>query len=260
MLARLGLRSVVIVDVLSFVVSAALLALMRAPAAVTRPAPAQAGDAGTAGAGESSRKVWRDLLAGLRLMRANEVVTALFLLWTITSVGEGLLDVLVVPWVSSVMAGSSFAFGWMLTVQAVGSIVGGAILASLGKTRQARWLVVLGVLGWGLIDLAIFNARSIAVALVLFFLVGIPIAAMVVSFNAVIQSEVPDAYRGRVFGVLGTAAAVSMLGGMLVSSVLADRVGIVTMLNVACVTIIVGAAATGLKLRRGRPSGELRAA
>jgi MFS family permease len=229
------------------------------------PAATRAADRGASGsldrseAGGVALRVWRELLAGLRLMRANETVAALFLMWTITSIGEGLLDVLVVPWVSSVMGGTSFTFGWMLTVQAIGSIASGALLASAGKTRQARWLVVLGALGWGVIDLAIFNARSIPLALALFVLVGIPIAAMVVSFNALIQCEVPDAYRGRVFGVLGTAAAIAMLAGMGLSSALADRVGIVTMLNVACVTVIIGAAAAWLTLV-GRPARRAQAA
>jgi MFS family permease len=248
MLVKLGLQSVVIFDVLSFVASAGMIALMSLTAAQTRAAAAEARPAGAppeqqappSGAG-AALKVWRDLLAGLRLMVTNQVVLALFLMWTITSIGEGLLDVLIVPWVSTVMQGTSFTFGWMLTVQAIGSIAGGAILASAGKTRQARRLVVLGALGWGMIDLAIFNTGSIPVALVLFVLVGIPIAAMVISFNALIQSEVPDEFRGRVFGSLGTAAAIAMLAGMTVSSALADRVGIVTMLNVACFAIIIGA-------------------
>lgn len=104
-----------------------------------------------------------------------------------------------------------------------------------------------------MIDLAIFNSDAIPVGLVLFGLVGIPIAAMVVSFNALIQHEVPDAYRGRVFGALGTSAAVAMLAGMLVSTALADRAGIVLMLNAACVVVITGAAVGGVMLAR-RPA------
>ncbi len=273
MLAQLGVQSVVIFDVLSFVVSAAMIALMVVPTAATRAAagaaspeavPASAGTVegapsagglqGAARASGGALQVWRELLAGLHLMRANHVLTALFLLWTISSIGEGLLDVLIVPWVSSVLAGTSLTFGWMMTMQAIGSIAGGALLASAGKTQQARLLVVLGALGWGVIDLAIFNADSVAVALVLFVLVGIPIAAMVVSFNALIQSEAPDEYRGRMFGAFGAAAALATLAGMAVSSALAGRVGIVTMLNVACVVIVAGAAVGGVALA-ARPSG-----
>lgn len=271
MLARLGVQSVVIFDVLSFVVSAALISLMAVPTAATRAAPGAASpeavpvasgtvegapSGGPQGAARASGalQVWRELLAGLRLMRANQVLTALFLLWTISSIGEGLLDVLIVPWVSSVLAGTSMTFGWMMTMQAIGSIAGGAILAWAGKTRQARLLVVLGALGWGVIDLVIFNADSVAVALGLFVLVGIPIAAMVVSFNALIQSEAPDEYRGRMFGAFGAAAAIATLAGMAVSSALAGRVGIVTMLTVACVVIVAGAAVGGVALA-ARPRG-----
>jgi len=38
---------------------------------------------------------------------------------------------------------------------------------------------------------------------------------------------VPDGYRGRVFGSLGTAQALAMLGGMGLAALLGDPVGVI---------------------------------
>ena len=261
MLARLGLHSVVIFDVLSFVVSAALIALMALPPPSTRAAPPSAADArvrrdsrrwarrrtqSRAGGGAQPwLKVWRELLAGLRLIRANQVVAALFLLWTITSIGEGLLDVLVVPWVSSVLEGTSLTFGWMMTVQAIGSIAGGAILASAGKTRQAplargarrtrlgrdrpRDLQRAPRYPWRWSCLCSSASRSRRWW-----------SASTPSSNPRCPTSTGDGCSAR----WAPRPAIAMLAGMAISSALADRVGIVTMLNVACVVIIIGAVVT----------------
>jgi hypothetical protein len=217
MLAQFGLYSVVIADVLSFLASAGMIMLMSLPPALTRAAVAPGGGeltgstAGATAASGSWVRLWRELKAGLHLMFTNRVLAALFVLWTITSTGEGLLDVLIVPWVSGVLAGTSLTFGWMMTAQAIGSLAGGALLASAGKTHQARGLVILGALGWGLVDVAIFNARSVPLG---------------------------------------------------ISSAVADRVGVVTMLNIACAVIVIGTAAGWVMLggRLARWTGGTRVA
>jgi hypothetical protein len=89
---------------------------------------------------------------------------------------------------------------------------------------------------FGAIDLIIFNypvfLPGIAVALVLFVLVGIPAAGFGASFSTLLQSNVEDAYRGRVFGAFDTTFALMMLVGMGFASITGDIFGIVPVINV----------------------------
>lgn len=260
MLARLGLPSVVFFDVCSFLFSGAMLALMALPPGAGRPetTPDLPQSSGLTTPGPATvialmADVWRQWLDGLRVMRRNQVVASLLLVFAICMVGEGLLEVLFVPWVKEVMAGDSAMFGWMMSAQAVGSIAGGLILAAAGKRRATHRLLILGAAGWGLIDLAIFNVRWLPLSLALFVLVGLPIAAMFVATSTIIQHEVADAYRGRAFGALATTGALTTLGGMAIASAIGQRAGIVPMLNLACLAVLAGAV-VGWVLLIARPT------
>jgi hypothetical protein len=84
--------------------------------------------------------------------------------------------------------------------------------------------------------LAIFNYPAffpgIAIALVLFVMVGLPSAAFGASYSTLLQSIVEDEYRGRIFGALNTTFALLMLGGMGLASVAGDVLGIVPVINI----------------------------
>jgi hypothetical protein len=63
-------------------------------------------------------------------------------------------------------------------------------------------------------------------------LVGIPSSAAVVTTFTVLQTQAPEAYRGRVLGAAGTTTALVGLVGMGLAGVLGDRVGIIPLLTV----------------------------
>lgn len=73
---------------------------------------------------------------------------------------------------------------------------------------------------------------GITIALILFVLVGIPGAGFSGSFSTLAQSNVADAYRGRIFGAFDTTFALMMLVGMGFASVSGDVLGIVPVLNI----------------------------
>ena len=89
---------------------------------------------------------------------------------------------------------------------------------------------------FGAIDLIIFNAPAVlpifALQVVLFVAVGIPVVVLGPSMTTLLQSRVRDGYRGRVFGSLGTTAALFGMVGLVVAGLLVDRLGVVTILNV----------------------------
>ena len=73
---------------------------------------------------------------------------------------------------------------------------------------------------------------GIALGLVLIVLVGIPSVAASSGGQTLLQRDVPDRYRGRVFAALGTTSATLMLVATLVAGVVGETVGPIAMLNV----------------------------
>ena len=229
-----GLVGVVVVDAASYLISAALVSLIRAPAAPDRAEDAPPADAGGVAAAFSG--VWREWAEGLRLVGTGRVLLAVFLVGAVTGLGEGVFFALFPPFVRVALEGGALELGWLMSAQAVGGVLGGLLVGSAAARLSPARLLGLGAVLFGLIDLAIFVypsfVQSIAVGLALFVLVGIPAAGMLAGLQTLLQTSAEDRFRGRVFGALGTTQALLMLTGTLLGGALGDAVGIVPVLVV----------------------------
>jgi MFS family permease len=222
--AVIGLQSIVLVDSASYLISGLLIALIAAPRPV---APAPSADPAPARAG-----VWREWLAGLQLVRRDRRLAGLFLTMGPPMIGEGIILVLAVVYVKQVLHSDASVFGWLLSAQAVGGILGSMVIGRAGRALAPGRLIGLCGLADGLLLLLIFNIPVVWIDLGLFALGGVPVVGFFVSVTTLLQEQAPDRYRGRVFGALGTTTALLTLLGMGLAAGLSDRVGIVPMLDV----------------------------
>ena len=224
-----GLTGVALLDSASFIMAAALVALISVDVGVRGGTPAAEGDAVPAG-------IWHQWRDGLRLVARSRTLAVIFAFLAITGIGEGFMAALFAPFVIDVLGGGDPAFGWFLSAQAVGGLVGSAVVARWGATARPARLLGFGALGMGSIDLMIFNSPAVLPGLVLPLLlmvvVGLPIAGLSIGRTTLVQAAAEDEYRGRVLGALSTTAALSSLVGTVLGGLLGDRVGIVTLLNV----------------------------
>ena len=177
-----------------------------------------------------------DWLEGMRLVYRQRTVFILFVMIAMQGVGEGVFGVLLIVFVKNVLHGGAVAFGSLLSVQAVGSLLGAVIVGPLGKRISTVYLLGVGALLFGIIDLLIIDIPLLLPSLllvgVLFVLVGIPAIAMTVGLNALLQRLVEDTLRGRIFGAYAALQALAVLLGMGLAGALGDRVGAVPMLNI----------------------------
>jgi MFS family permease len=138
------------------------------------------------------------------------------------------------------------------------------MLGAVAIARVAGRLPEIGLFGWGsvvagLLLLVQFNVPSLAVALTIAFLVGFPSVGTRVAANTLLQQNVPDKFRGRVYGALGTSTALlSLVSTLGLAGALGEVVGIVPMLNTAAL-LTIGAGVLGLVLlpaARKRPHAQ----
>ncbi len=225
-----SLHGIIIADSASFLIAGALAALVRVNA---RPEPA----ADTAAHDTSVHPftaVWREWVAGLRLIPATRLVAALFVFAAITGVGEGILSTLFVPFVRRVLGGTGLDFGWIVSGQAVGGLVGSLIIGRSGKEISPARLLGIGAILVGVIDSTIFVyplfVPGVWQAVALMVIVGVPIAGMTVGYVTVLQTAVPDTFRGRLIGAFGTTGALTRLVGAAFAGATGDRIGIVPLM------------------------------
>ena len=245
LLAVLGLRGVILIDAISFLFVATMILLIRMPAklrsASQLPATHAAdNDQQPENAGEKTgnrvKHFTGEWLEGLKLIARQRALTILLVMFMLQSLGEGVFGVLLVVFVKQVLHGGSVVYGLILSIQAVGSLIGGAFIGTFGnRFAPARMLGVCMVL-FGCIDLLIIDVPiffpSILLVMALFIAVGIPGTAGIVSFQSLLQFLVEDKLRGRVFGVTISIGALMTLLGMILAGTLGDRLGPVLMLNI----------------------------
>ena len=227
--AWVGLSGVVLANAVSFLVAAALLAAIAASGAV-----AAAGDAAAA-AGRRWRRVWSELRAGLRVVRRSRPVGVVFGVTSITAFGEGIFAVMFAVWVRDVLEGGVPALGLLQTSQAIGGLLGGVVGVYAGRYLVPERLFGVALLLFGIFDLALFNFPLVLDGLwigsALMILVGIPTASTQAARATIMQTNVEDAYLGRVFGSLGTSASLLMFVGTLTAGAVGGLLGPIVLLN-----------------------------
>lgn len=196
---------------LTFLAVIAALLRMRIPAAAAAPAPPAAPQA---------------LAEALRYVRGSRLVRTL-------NAGEFLISVLgygpivLLPaWAVTVLRGDVATNGLLLSVHGAGAVLGGLLIAALagrGRPRGAAWTAGSVLLPLALAAFA--AARGLPASLACLALMGLAQVIMSTNNSALIQSNAPDALRGRVMGLY----TLMYVGGeplaALGAGLLAERIG-----------------------------------
>jgi MFS family permease len=222
-----GINSVIIIDALSFLIAAGTIALITVQAM-----PNQEKSAPTRAVAGLAR-LWQEWLAGLQLVKQDRLIRAIFLAFGASMIGEGLIQVILAPWVKDVLHGTVLTFGWIATSQAIGGLLGSLLMPYISKVIKPTRLIPMSGVLVGLLLLAIVNIPILAVDLVLVGLAGVAVIGFFVNLYTLLQASAVDAYRGRIFGAFGVVQALTMLLGMVLASSLGDRIGIVPVLDIA---------------------------
>jgi MFS family permease len=73
--------------------------------------------------------------------------------------------------------------------------------------------------------------HGMALGLAIIIIVGFPGAATGATWNALLQSGIDDAHRGRIFGLVGALSNVSTLLGTIIAGTLGGILGPIVLLN-----------------------------
>ena len=225
-----GITAVAMVDAVSFLVAALLVARIRQSGKVLDAPAGEAADVVRGRLGALTDE-WR---AGLRATWHSPVVRALIIFTLVTNAGEGIMGTLFAPYVRHVLHGGAQVYGVITGVQAIGGILGGFLVAAVGERWSPVTMLGAGAVLFGLVDLAIFLYPLLWVspwpAAVGMVLVGLPGAVAVVGFQTLLQRHTRDAERGRVMSLEMLAMSVSVVVGSLAAGFLGDRIGIMPVL------------------------------
>lgn len=229
-----GIFLVALVDLISYLVAAGLVVLIR----VSAPPSPKVGPVDA-----RPPLVRREWIEGIRFCLTDRHLSTLFVFRVMSGFGEGVIAVLLAPFIISVLHADSAQYGAVISAQAVGGIAAGFAVAALGNRLDPRILLGYGALVFGVLDLLIAIYPLAVPALwpmfVLICLVGLPSAALNAAFATLQQVHTPDPLRGRVFGAINNGFGVAMVLGILVAGALGDVVGIIAVLSLQGIVHIV---------------------
>ncbi len=243
-----GLASVVWIDSASFLISGVLIVGIVLPAIQREP--------GATPRGRSWMAVWSEWRDGMRLMRADPTITAIFAARGTSMIGDGCFVVMLVPFITEILHGGPQDFGWLASVQAIGGLIGSLFIGRIGRTVRPGILIPISGFLFGLSDIALATLPGhgglppLLVALTAICLAGAPVVGFSVGLQTLLQSSVADAYRGRVFGAYAATAALMTLVGQAMASVLGDRLGVVPVFTLAGAFEFLGGLVAFILLRR----------
>lgn len=246
-----GLPAVVLIDMASYTLAAAMTALVR-----VTPVRRCPGELAQPDVGSPLGRTWREWRDGLRLVQSDRLLSGIFVVWGLAAVAEGTFEVLSVPWVKQSLHGGALQFGWLMSAQAIGGVMGGLLTGWAGRRLGPVALIGISLLSIGAADLAIWNVPMLPFDLVVIALVGLPAIGFTAGTTTLLQSSVADHFRGRVSGALGTTWAALILLGMGAAAIFGGPIGVVTVLNAAGVLSLLTGVLVFVLLGSVRSNGE----
>ena len=228
LLTLLGIRWLICADALSYLVSAAAIAMTSRPprdqesrqAGVVRTSrPARDQESRRA----AVRDVARELAAGVQVLRAQPVARALLPVTVIFLAANASLSAVLIPFGVQRLGGSEHT-GFLLSALGVGFLLGAPVLRALLDRGQPRILLTVTLTATAVAYLALFTSSSLAAALPAAAAIGMFGSMSEVIPQTAMQRVIPNAVLGRVSAVFLTGEAAATLVGAVAGPFLAQAI------------------------------------
>lgn len=225
----LGFRGLVIVDSLSYILSAILIVNIILSASFSVPLIAERQEAPKL----TWLGFWQQWLQGFQFVRREHWLIVLFVFMAIAMAGQGIVNALLAIFAEQVVKMNAQVFGMFLSVQGIGGLMGGFIISKIGKALHPAQFLGISIGIVGLLLLLLVNVPLIPVVFVGISLAGIFVIGWIVSLQTLLQQSVDKAYLGRMLGTYITMQTLSLLAGTAGGAILGNILGVVTTLSMA---------------------------
>src|SRR5215469_7693003 len=248
--AIIGFKMAVAADAATYVVSAALIAVMPAlRASANRSAARLPGPSATRNSEVFVRGLVADLRLGMAELLQDRVLPVLLAAAALFLLGNGALTALLVPYVSTQLRGTAAGVGVLFSALGVGYLIGalpGKFVCANSRLRRNLMALVAAVVA---AFAGLFNVHVFALALVFIGLAGIPGNAFLALQQNLMQRCAPDKFIGRISSVYSTVGNVATVLGALLASLLVRELGLSLTLNCS-IGVIACAGAVAVLLPR----------
>ena len=226
-----GLTHLFTADAISFLFSILLISLIRVP---NRTIP-----------DEKHPPKWQGIVEGLKYVNAHKGLRLLLLLTFVNNIfimGPAIIGLPV--FVREVLTANFGVLAKLEVAMAVGMIIGSFLFWKAVKKINPIYILLFGIVMDGITYTFLYFVHSPFAAIIVLLIHGIGIPLITVSRTTIIQSVVPDKFRGRIFSmnymaVMGTTAISVGLTGFILEFIGADLLFLLIGIG-ATLTVIIG--------------------
>nr|WP_281378823.1 MFS transporter [Paenibacillus phyllosphaerae] len=195
--------TVMVINVVSFLVSAVCLVLIRK--GFVRPAAAAEATKG------GFRSFVADMKSGLAYIRGRNGILFFYAMIFFIRMSLYTINVLLGPFAKDTLKVGAAGFGYIDACFALGAVTGNLLLPAVTKARGNRPVMVIGMFGIA-IALVLFGfSANLATAMVFYFLIGACFQVGIL-FMTRAQEETELTYQGRVHSTFNTFFSLLSLG------------------------------------------------
>ncbi|HET9897659.1 MAG TPA: MFS transporter [Streptosporangiaceae bacterium] len=208
--------------------------------------PGQAGPRGRAGrpgrlGRQGKSRVLTELAAGVRFLVSHRVVGFLVAANTLFLFANAALTVALVPLAVQLLHQGPRDVGLMMAALGVGYLAGAYPGRRVSATGSFRLPIVMCLIAADGAFAGFFNSRDLPMALVFIALIGVFGSGLLLLVNVQIQRQSPDQVLGRTRSAIGAIQMLAAVIGAALGGVLAARVGVVAMADLALVPVAAAA-------------------
>ena len=195
------------------------------------------------------------VVEGLRVVTGARVLWTTLLALAVSMFGLGAVNVLFLPLVVEVLQVNPIWLGAIELVQSVSMILAAGIVALLAARLRPTTIVTVGILAAGVLVGLTGAVTEVWQVVLLLFGIGWFITPLQASVVTIMQTNVPDAARGRVMATLQAAMSGASVASMALAGVFGDVLGIREVFFAAAAIVISGGLLSAVLYRSvGAPS------
>jgi MFS family permease len=203
----------------------------------------------------TGRSPWANIVEGFRFVATTAPVRALLLLLGVASFTAMPYTVLMPLFADQILHSGARGLGILMGASGAGALLGSIALAmrsevfGLGRwvaTSCAAFSVLLTIFAW---------SQSFVLSAIVLIPTGAAIMVQMASSNTLIQSMVPDEFRGRVMSVYSMMFVGMGPFGALLAGTIAEHAGAPIALTVGSVVTLTGAILFAIRLPKLRTVG-----
>lgn len=225
LLAGPGITFVLVVDVVSYLLSAAIIATL-----TSRPNP--------------STETNRGFREGLRCVAGNKILSGILIGNGVFLTANAGATALLVPFTVQRLNAPGYTVGYLISGLGVGFLLGAATSMKALTWLGIRDLLVVTQLATGAAFFALFNAPSVPWAIAATAAIGFPGSILLITAETTVQRITPTELLGRVGALFFALDSLTVVIGALAAPALTTLVGLPLTLNLLAAFAVLAAPVT----------------